>query len=149
LPTVGQHQIPDLLQTYRDNLKFAIGQINTHINNVANPHSVTAEQVGLGNVTNLSAANMPISTLQAAAINSKQDAITVIGSGNLIVAPDILGDSFTAKPISDFATSAQGTLADAAQPKIANTGFSTSVLLPPQTLGGAPGTKLISDFATS
>lgn len=42
--------------------------LNAHINNKSNPHSVTKAQVGLGNVQNLAPADMPVSTAQAAAI---------------------------------------------------------------------------------
>ena len=42
--------------------------LNAHINNKSNPHSVTKAQVGLGNVQNLAPANMPVSTAQATAI---------------------------------------------------------------------------------
>jgi hypothetical protein len=39
----------------------------THTSNTSNPHSVTKEQVGLGNVDNTSDANKPVSTAQASA----------------------------------------------------------------------------------
>ena len=42
--------------------------LNAHINNKSNPHGVTKAQVGLGNVQNLTPADMPVSTAQAAAI---------------------------------------------------------------------------------
>lgn len=42
--------------------------LNAHINNKSNPHSVTKAQVGLGNVQNLAPADMPVSTAQATAI---------------------------------------------------------------------------------
>ena len=42
--------------------------LNAHIGNKSNPHSVTKAQVGLGNVQNLAPADMPVSTAQAAAI---------------------------------------------------------------------------------
>lgn len=42
--------------------------LNTHINNKSNPHSVTKAQVGLGNVQNLAPADMPVSNAQATAI---------------------------------------------------------------------------------
>lgn len=44
--------------------------LNAHTTNVSNPHSVTKAQVGLGNVDNTSDVNKPVSTAQAAAINS-------------------------------------------------------------------------------
>jgi hypothetical protein len=42
--------------------------LNAHINNKSNPHSVTKAQVGLGNVQNLAPADMPVSNAQATAI---------------------------------------------------------------------------------
>ena len=45
--------------------------LTTHINNKANPHQVTKEQVGLSNVDNTSDANKPISTATQNALNDK------------------------------------------------------------------------------
>ncbi len=47
--------------------------IQSHIGSTANPHSVTASQVGLGNVNNTSDANKPISTATQTALNGKSD----------------------------------------------------------------------------
>ena len=46
--------------------------IQSHISNTGNPHSVTKAQVGLGNVNNTSDANKPVSTATQTALNSKQ-----------------------------------------------------------------------------
>lgn len=48
--------------------------LETHINNKSNPHEVTKDQVGLGNVNNTSDANKPISTATQNALNSKFNA---------------------------------------------------------------------------
>ncbi len=48
-------------------------QIDTHISSTSNPHSVTASQVGLGNVDNTSDVNKPISTATQAALDDKAD----------------------------------------------------------------------------
>lgn len=45
--------------------------LKTHINNKSNPHKVTKDQVGLGNVDNTSDANKPISTATQTALNGK------------------------------------------------------------------------------
>ena len=45
--------------------------LKTHINNKSNPHGVTKDQVGLGNVDNTSDANKPISTATQNALNDK------------------------------------------------------------------------------
>lgn len=51
----------------------ANANIQAHITNTANPHSVTATQVGLGNVDNTSDANKPISTATQTALDGKVD----------------------------------------------------------------------------
>lgn len=53
---------------------------DAHIVDKNNPHEVTAEQVGLGNVNNTSDMNKPVSTLQQAALNLKQNIITDLDS---------------------------------------------------------------------
>ena len=45
--------------------------LETHINNKSNPHKVTKDQVGLGNVNNTSDANKPISNATQTALNGK------------------------------------------------------------------------------
>lgn len=64
------------LKTYIDNQISDTGsdvtaletKVNNHIANKSNPHSVTKAQVGLGNASNTSDADKPVSTAQAAAI---------------------------------------------------------------------------------
>lgn len=54
--------------------------IDTHTANTSNPHSVTAAQVGLGNVDNTSDLNKPISTATQTALDLKQPkAISISG----------------------------------------------------------------------
>ena len=48
-------------------------KIDTHIADTNNPHSVTASQVGLGNVDNTSDADKPVSTAQQTALDGKVD----------------------------------------------------------------------------
>ena len=47
-----------------------------HLSNTSNPHSVTASQVGLGNVNNTSDANKPISTATQTALDLKANKAT-------------------------------------------------------------------------
>jgi hypothetical protein len=47
--------------------------IQSHISSTSNPHSVTATQVGLGNVDNTSDANKPVSTATQTALDLKVD----------------------------------------------------------------------------
>ena len=64
------------LKTYVDDLIADTGsdvtaletKVNNHLANKSNPHSVTKAQVGLGNASNTSDADKPVSTAQAAAI---------------------------------------------------------------------------------
>lgn len=64
------------LKTYVDDLIADTGsdvtaletKVNNHIANKSNPHTVTKTQVGLGNASNTSDADKPVSTAQAAAI---------------------------------------------------------------------------------
>jgi len=50
---------------------IARADIDEHLLDIANPHAVTAEQVGLGNADNTSDADKPISTAQGAALALK------------------------------------------------------------------------------
>lgn len=52
----------------QDSDKVIKKSLDAHIGNKSNPHNVTKAQVGLGNVQNLTPANMPVSTAQATAI---------------------------------------------------------------------------------
>lgn len=97
------------------------GTMDNHIANTSNPHSVTAAQVGLGNVDNTSDLNKPISTATQAALNNKQDVISDLAtirsdaSAGKSASDTIAtyGDIVTYNA-SDFATAAQGALADTA-----------------------------------
>lgn len=50
--------------------------VNNHISDTNNPHGVTKEQVGLGNVDNTSDLNKPISTATQSALNNKVDKVS-------------------------------------------------------------------------
>jgi len=54
-------------------LKADDADLTAHTGNTSNPHSVTATQVGLGNVDNTSDADKPVSTAQQAALDLKAD----------------------------------------------------------------------------
>ena len=61
--------------------------IATHIADVANPHSVTKAQVGLGDTDNTSDANKPVSTATQNALDLKADDSAVVhNTGNETVA---------------------------------------------------------------
>ena len=58
------------------NTKASATALNTHTSNKSNPHSVTAAQIGLGNVNNTADSAKPVSTLQANAIADAKKAGT-------------------------------------------------------------------------
>lgn len=49
---------------------------DSHTSNVSNPHKVTKDQVGLGNVDNTSDLNKPVSTAQQTALDKKVDKVS-------------------------------------------------------------------------
>ena len=54
--------------------------LSNHIGNTSNPHSVTASQVGLGNVDNTSDLDKPISTATQTALDGKVSDVQVNGT---------------------------------------------------------------------
>lgn len=72
------------LKTYIDNAISDTGtdltaletKVNNHVANKANPHGVTKSQVGLGNASNTSDVDKPVSTAQATAIADAKSAGT-------------------------------------------------------------------------
>jgi hypothetical protein len=62
--------------TAADSVLTALGKIQAqiigHVGNIANPHSVTKTQVGLGNADNTSDADKPVSTATASALATKE-----------------------------------------------------------------------------
>lgn len=61
-------------KAYADSINIATNNnLNNHKNNTSNPHSVTASQVGLGNVNNTSDINKPVSNATLTALNEKVD----------------------------------------------------------------------------
>ena len=53
-----------------DKGKETTDKVNSHISDFNNPHKVTAEQIGLGNVDNTSDINKPVSTAQQEALDA-------------------------------------------------------------------------------
>ena len=56
--------------TINDAIEVIQQDLTNHTTNYQNPHKVSAEQIGLGNVDNTSDADKPVSTAQQTAINS-------------------------------------------------------------------------------
>ena len=71
--------------------------LTAHINDKENPHEVTKEQVGLGNVDNTSDTNKPISTATQTALNEKLDKIAVVD----VTADAVKGQVADAKSVYD------------------------------------------------
>ena len=57
----------------------AQSSLDSHVSNVSNPHNVTKNQIGLGNVDNTSDLNKPVSTAQQTALDKKVDKVTGYG----------------------------------------------------------------------
>ena len=60
------------ISTLQSDLDTAESSLSSHTAATNNPHSVTAAQVGLGNVDNTSDANKPVSTATQSALDGKQ-----------------------------------------------------------------------------
>lgn len=58
-----------------DGFQTSITNFSSHLSDTSNPHSVTQEQVGLGNCDNTSDADKPISTATQTALNKKADLV--------------------------------------------------------------------------
>lgn len=99
--TLSSDDIPELPQSKITDLDTALAAkadasaLAAHTSNTSNPHSVTKEQVGLGNVDNTSDADKPISTATQDALDGKQATLvsgtniktlngeSLLGSGNI------------------------------------------------------------------
>lgn len=67
-------------------------QIDSHISNTSNPHSVTKSQIGLGNVDNTSDLDKPISTATQTALDGKVDEnVAITGSTKTKITYDSKG----------------------------------------------------------
>lgn len=60
-----------LFSDYDETYEFKNENIQSHVSSTSNPHTVTKDQVGLGNVDNTSDANKPVSTATQTALNLK------------------------------------------------------------------------------
>ena len=92
--------------------KASNSMVMTHINNTSNPHGVTKEQVGLGNVDNTSDLDKPISlAVQAALVDKASNEMVLEGLAGKINATDVIDNLYThqsEKPLS----AKQGTVLD-------------------------------------
>lgn len=67
-------------------IQTAQADVDTHVADTANPHGVTAAQVGLGDVDDTADVDKPVSTATQTALDLKVDESLVDAKGDLIVA---------------------------------------------------------------
>lgn len=101
-----QHSITDLVGTASPDWD-TLGEIETntlnHINNISNPHSVTKDQVGLGNCDNTSDLDKPVSNAVSTLLDSKQPLNTKLTNISNLATNGILvkdSDSFVCRNIT-------------------------------------------------
>lgn len=76
--TDGYQEADNLLSNRINSISSSLGEeISNHIDSRENPHQVTAQQVGLGNVDNTSDINKPISNATQNAIDALQDNVEI------------------------------------------------------------------------
>lgn len=101
IPSIAGLATEAQVQDVQDNL-------DAHEADASNPHSVTKAQVGLGNVSNLAPADMPVSTATQTALNAKANASDTV---NLTGDQTVAGvKTFTSAPIAPSGTSIGGVL---------------------------------------
>jgi hypothetical protein len=130
-----RNQVTDALNTNDDtlidhetritDLEPLEGNLNAHIANVSNPHSVTKAQVGLSNVDNTTDANKPVSTATQTALNLKANLESPTFTGTvsgitktMVDLPNVDNTSDANKPISTATQTALDLKADLVDGKI-------------------------------
>ena len=74
----------EVLSTAFGKIAKAVSSLISHLSNVSNPHSVTKEQVGLGNVDNTSDVDKPVSTATNNELNKIKRAVGYISTKNYL-----------------------------------------------------------------
>lgn len=132
--------------------KASTTSLNSHINNVSNPHAVTKSQVGLGNVDNTADIDKPISTLTQTALNSKQDSLGYTAENSANKSTSVTTDQASnikypsVKAVYDWAVSTFQTALGYTAENSANK--STSVTTDQASNTKYPSVKSIYDWAT-
>lgn len=85
----GDHRHPT------DITRASVEELNAHINDKTNPHSVTKEQVGLGNVDNTSDINKPISTATQNELDLKQNITDISLLTDSKIIPNSINEIYT------------------------------------------------------
>ena len=118
--TTIEEEIPDAASSSNQltDKNYVDTQISNHTNRTDNPHTVTAAQVGLGNCDNTADLDKPISTATQNALDLKANSadlatVATSGSYNDLLNTPTLGTA-AATDATDYATAAQGGLADTA-----------------------------------
>lgn len=92
------------IKTYVDTKVATVSTaaLDAHTANTSNPHSVTANQVGLGNVNNTTDVDKPISTAVANALTYKADIANTLAGYGISVAnsADLIGGTNNTKPVT-------------------------------------------------
>jgi len=113
-PDVNQWRAVDANEV-KTEVNTNITNLGNHTANTSNPHSVTATQVGLGNVDNTTDAGKPVSTAQQTALDLKQNKSLSINSvsvdtdfalsdaGNIVELTGSTPRTFTVLPNSSVA----------------------------------------------
>lgn len=86
--------------------KAAQADLSAHAGNTNNPHTVTADQVGLGSVNNTSDANKPVSTATQTALNLKADLASPTFTGTPDAPTATAGTNTTQLATTEFVTAA-------------------------------------------
>ena len=95
---VAQIYIPTKVSDLENDSDYTTNaRLAAHTSNKTNPHNVTKEQIGLGNVDNTSDLNKPISTATQTELNKKINKPTISNTPDYV----LLADGSTA-PKSDF-----------------------------------------------
>jgi hypothetical protein len=79
---ISHTELQDIGSNSHATIDIALSTLASHVADTSNPHSVTATQVGLGNVDNTSDLNKPISTATQTALNGKENTITATSSAD-------------------------------------------------------------------
>lgn len=93
----------NIAQAKKSEVVTVDGKVDTHVARIDNPHAVTKDQVGLGNVDNTSDVNKPISTSTQNVLDQKQNVLvsgtniktiegqSIVGPGNIDLSKNDVG----------------------------------------------------------
>ena len=121
--------------------------VESHLNNVANPHTTTATQVGLGNVTNTSDANKPVSTAQQTALDLKANLASPTFTGTvggmtkaMVGLANVDNTTDVGKPVSTAQATADGVVLSSAASDATSKANAAAAASVPVAHAGAGGT---------